>query len=105
MAAILVTRLEISLVIGPCEEPSPCPSEEGAQHLPDFDWLQTVVPKGLERKVCTAESKTRETGSRAAGTRQEDGSARGGRSTDKGPGAHGGQQECDRERTTFPEQL
>lgn len=73
--------------------------------MPDFDWLQTVVPKGLERKVCTAESKTRETGSSAAGTRQEDGSARGGRSTGKGPEVHGRQQEGHRERTTFPEQL
>lgn len=67
MAAILVTRLEISLVIGPCEEPSPCPSEEGAQHLPDFDWLQTVVPKGLEREglYCRVKNKgNREQGSR-----------------------------------------
>lgn len=74
--------------------------------MPDFDWLQTVVPKGLEREgLYHREPKTRETGSRGASTRQEDGSARGGRSTGKGPEAHGGQQEGDQERITFPEQL
>lgn len=78
------------------KEPNTCQILTGCKQ-----WCQ----RAWRGKVCIAESKTRETGNRGTSTRQENGSARGGRRTGKGPEAHGGQQEGDQERTTFPGQL